>query len=264
MIADIYKCPKCGMNVYLAQDEDYCPLCAENDRDHMELVELGVDLEEDSNLDEPRYANFDHLLEVLQFRFGYDAANYAIDCWKYAWDATKTDLANADKLNAFLDNPNGVISGRNNKPMSEREIKQEVERIMYLIISKGKYPRNASEWVDQVAHGFVNTHPVSRIYISKKLTYVAAETCFKHTHLDSVYNYSQLEKDKPIPKKKDDYYIFDYFVPSSSKCIKLRYKKKEARIKAEYIAHKCTTHKWWESLGWWARHSWTNLVYFFS
>ena len=84
MIADIYKCPKCGMNVYLAQDEDYCPLCAENDRDHMELVELGVDLDEDSNLDEPRYANFDHLLEVLQSRFGDDAANYAIDCWKYA------------------------------------------------------------------------------------------------------------------------------------------------------------------------------------
>lgn len=213
MIADIYKCPQCDCNVYLAQDEDYCPLCAENDRDHMELVELGVDLEEDSNLDEPRYANFDHLLEVLQFRFGYDAANYAIDCWKYAWDATKTDLANADKLNAFLDNPNGIVTGQGANPMTKEEMHAEIERIISLILSKCKFPRNQLEIQENILYKFESYNPLFRIYVRKDLTYIAAEVCYKHTHTTSVYNYNQLEKYRAVPKKKDGYFVFRDQIP---------------------------------------------------
>lgn len=208
MIADIYKCPQCGTDVYLSPDEEYCPLCGEKYIDEMELIERGVDLEKDSLLDEPTYANFDHLAEVLKLLYGDNTDLYLLDCWQYAWDATKTDLANADTLGAFLNNPNEVISGKKAEPMTRKGLWKEIVWIIRDVLSKSKFPRT---WEDAYynSYSFVKEVPFVRLYIKKDLTYITAEVCPKQSLATEVFNYTPIDRKKPVPRNKRDYHIFE-------------------------------------------------------
>ena len=236
MIADIYKCPKCGCNVYLAQDETYCPLCAEKQRDEMELVELGVDLEQDAALGEPRYANFDHLLEILLYQFGNEVLNYALDCWSYAWDATKCDLTNANNINSFLDNPNGFVLKERATPMSKQEFHNEIERIINILLSKCKFPRDFFEKAERF-ESHVRTQPKFRLFVKNDLTNVSADVCNKYTPMTDVCIYTPLERHKPTPKINDGFYLFEGILCTDTHTEK-EFKNTAQQI-ADYVTKKC-------------------------
>lgn len=206
MIADIYYCPKCDRNVYLSQDETYCPLCAENDREHMELVELGVDLEKDFALGEDaKYASLGHLLRLMSFQFGDKAGLYSMDCWEYAWDATKTDLANADNINAFIDNPNRFLS-KFKEPISFEQLKNEVERLIMLAIKEAKLPTRQTLY-SQGYYDVLNNGPDIRIFVSNDLMSVKASACYKDIGY-GLNNFVPVEKDNLPPVSSSGYRVF--------------------------------------------------------
>lgn len=192
MIADIFKCPQCGVNVYLAEDETHCPLCGATKRRYMKKKRQGVDLAADFALGEnARYAHFRHLCDILSHQYGDRMGLYANDCWKYAWDATKTDMANAEKLNAFLDNPNGFIFG---KDLSNFDLLQkEIERTIILAMSRAKMPLDRDEW-DKFDNERVSFDPDIRIFVDNNLRFIKAFACYKKGLEYKIPNYLPVEK----------------------------------------------------------------------
>lgn len=208
MIADVYKCPECNVNVYLAKDEEYCPLCGNKHRKEMKRKKQDVDLSADASLkDDATYAHFGHFTKLMDLIYGEEAGLYLMDCWKYAWDATKVDSENLDKMFAFVDNPNGVLSKKRNTPMTKAELQTELERIINVILSKCKFPRNYEESYNNTFK-FEKNNPVIRFFVKKDFTHVAAEACFSHTHMSQIYNFVPVEKDNPTPKTLDGYFVF--------------------------------------------------------
>lgn len=208
MIADVYKCPECNVNVYLAKDEEYCPLCGDAHRKSMKKKKQDVDLSADASLgDDATYAHFGHFTKLMDLIYGDEAGLYLMDCWKYAWDATKVDSENLDKLFAFVDNPNAVLSKKRNTPMTKAELQAELERIINVIFSKCKFPRNYTEAQENLFR-FEKNNPVIRFFVKKDFTHVAAEACFSHTHMSQIYNFVPVEKDNPTPKTMDGYFVF--------------------------------------------------------
>lgn len=175
MIADIFKCPQCGVNVYLAEDETHCPLCGATKRRYMKKKRQGVDLAADfARGENAKYAHFKHLCDILSYQYGDRMGLYANDCWKYAWDATKTDMANAEKLNAFLDNPNRFLSKQ--KTYSPITLRTEIKRILNLALSQADMPLDEHEW-DKHKGYRVSYSPRIRLYISDDLSSVKASMC---------------------------------------------------------------------------------------
>lgn len=256
MIADIYYCPHCGIDVYLGQEEQCCPHCGEMERHEMELVELGVDLAHKAWSEEgTEYAGFGHLMEVLSLRYGDRAGLYAMDCWKYAWNVVNTDTANLHYLNPFLDNPNRILLGKRDKPMTEEELQKEVARIIGVVYAKTSFPRNLTEWASiEWQYSELNKYPIFRIYIKNDFSYVAAEACFKHARMNSIYNYNQLEKGRPIPNTKKDYLVFNCSIDNlHPKTIRKGVSKMAPKLSdkmAKGIVYKCFPHKWWEIWKW--------------
>lgn len=209
MIADIYYCPHCGTKVYLSSDEEYCPLCAETNIDEMELIERDVDLEQDKALgDNAIYANFDHYADVMKELYGEDTGLYLLDCWKFAWNTADTDSGNIEKVFAFTDNPSSTIKKERTEPMSREELQAEIERIINVILSKSKFPRNDLERQNNILSSINENYPLFRLFVKNDLTRVSAEVCYFHTRFSKIYDYIPVEKDNPVPKRRDDYIMF--------------------------------------------------------
>lgn len=215
MIADIYKCPYCGCNVYLAQDEDECPLCNDGNRNNMEPVELGVDLQFDKDCGEcSRYANFKHMAELLRIPYGDRSGLYLMDCWKYAWNPELVDSANIDKVVDFINDPNGTLQGKHKEPMDYKTLKKEVKRLLRLALGKAKMPRDYDEVHKFLSNPF-SYNPEIHIYVKKDLTEVKAEACYKSKPSYRIDNYVPVEKDKLPPLSKNGYKMFSCCYVSS-------------------------------------------------
>lgn len=213
MIVDVYKCPRCGVNVYLSEEEDSCPLCGMVHRDDMKEEKLDVDLSIDASLKKgAHYAHFKHFSEVLRVMYCGRAGLYIKDCWKYAWNPENCDSENKRQLLDFVSDPNGTILGRRDTSMTREEMQAEIERLINLIYSKSSGPRTEEER-NNYNCSFVKKDALVRIFVKKDFTYVTADACFKHTHLLEVYNYEHVEKKKPFPMRKADYHVIETCLP---------------------------------------------------
>lgn len=206
MIADVYKCPKCGINVYLGHDETDCPVCCENNRDTMELVQANVDLEHNASLDtDARYANFKHLVEILRIPYGDEAGLYANDTWERAWDPSKIDSENIENAVAFIKNPNDYLFHK--EPMGKEAFKKEVERIVNKIIRKCECEDDGDELDAITSSSYVNKNCYFRLYVKNDLSSVSAETITERTQESVVYNYLPLERNNPVPVDEKGYFV---------------------------------------------------------
>ena len=197
MIADIYNCPHCGINVYLSNDDEYCPICGSIERYNMPLIEAAVDLDADASKENPKYAHFGHLMALLEQQYGEKAGLYVKDCWDYAWDATKTDLENADGINAFLDSPNEYLA-RFKEPLDQAGLKEEVKRLLFLALSKATMPLDEYEMQKRLSS---RTHldPTIRIYVRHDLKEVKAAACYREGVSYPFTNFVPVEKDNLPP-----------------------------------------------------------------
>lgn len=177
MIANVYHCPHCGTDVYLKQDETYCPICRKSELNDMELVRLNVDLEEDAKNESPEFAHIGHLAEMLRLAFDDKSGLYLMDCWEYAWDASKTDNENLDALEAFIENPNRFVS-KYKEPMDFDTLKSEIERLLNLALSKAKMPQDLDD-IENFMFSDVDYNPEIRIFINRDLTDISASACYK-------------------------------------------------------------------------------------
>lgn len=163
----------------------------------MKKKKQDVDLSADFALGKnARYAHFEHLCDVLKYQYGDKMGLYANDCWKYAWDATKTDMANAEMLGAFLDDPNNVVFG---KDLSNFDLlRKEIERTIILAVSKARMPLDQEEW-----HKFnderVSYDPDIRIFVDNNLRFVKASVCYEKGLEYDIPNYFPVEKYKNPP-----------------------------------------------------------------
>lgn len=207
MIADVFKCPRCNTKVYLGKDEMFCPLCGVTERRDMKRKKQNVDLAQDFALGEDaKYAHFSHLCDILKYEYGEDFGLYAKDCWDYAWDATKTDMANAESLTSFLDDPNGYLSKK--KVYDALSLRNEIKSALCLALSKADMPLDEYEW--QKYEGYrVSYSPRIRLYVSNDLSSVKASICNRVGVNYPIQNFVPVGGYSDAPVTGSGYHVFE-------------------------------------------------------
>ena len=140
----------------------------------MEVIEYGVDLEEDYALGvDAKYAHIAHLYEILELIYGCDAGLYVNDCWEHAWDATLCDYDNAENLSAFLENPNEYLRPTRMVAMSTKQLKDEIQRQLSIGLSQcfhsNSIEEDVGDWLEKPQTSF---RPKFVVWVNKKLTSV--------------------------------------------------------------------------------------------